>query len=93
MGRIMHWNGTIDLGNVLTLIGFLGLAFAGWQKIGNRLGAVEDNQQTQHTLIQAQATIASKQYDILNETRIVATRLETLIEGQDKRIARLEDHS
>lgn len=79
-----HFDLTIDLGNILTILTFLIVAVLAWNNLSWRIKQIEDWRQThEHSTIQALANITM--------LREAVVKLTTLVDMHDSHIKLLSD--
>ena len=80
---------TINLGHVLTFVGFLITGFIGWTTLDKRVVALEEAQKTQHQIDRAQDQILNQQMqhirETLNELRAGVQRVNDRLDRNENR--------
>ena len=80
---------TINLGHVLTFVGFLITGFIGWTSLDKRVVALEEAQKTQHQIDRAQDQLLNQQMqhirETLNELRAGVQRVNDRLDRNENR--------
>ncbi|MEY3766924.1 MAG: hypothetical protein RLZ03_1884 [Pseudomonadota bacterium] len=80
---------TINLGHVLTFVGFLITGFIGWTSLDKRVVALEEAQKTQHQIDRAQDQLLNQQMQHIRET---LNELRAGVQRVNDRLYRNENH-